>query len=277
MTKAVRSRVKFTKSIDGSVVKNRTVLITGGASGIGAGFAKALAKNGAIVTIADFNADLGRQFTKDLESEGIEIRFVQADVTSWDSQIVAFKQCIATSPNGTIDIVIPCAGVAGHSILGVLHTPEDANGDPLPPPTSTLAVNTTGVFYTAHLALHYFEKTMGSGNTPSAEKQLVFVSSTIAYTAMPLMSDYTASKFAVRGLWKSIRGNADVLGIRTNLIAPSLTRTPFTKEMVPFLEAKGVKMASVQDCVDVLLRIVCDASVLGLGFYTCFTSRADRF
>lgn len=67
---AVSGRVDFTKSIDLSAVKGKTALITGGASGIGAGTVKALAAAGAHVTIADINAELGEELTAELKEAG---------------------------------------------------------------------------------------------------------------------------------------------------------------------------------------------------------------
>ena len=62
--------VDFSKSIDKTTIKGKTALVTGGASGIGAATAKALAEAGAIVTIADINAEAGEKYAQELGSNG---------------------------------------------------------------------------------------------------------------------------------------------------------------------------------------------------------------
>lgn len=64
--------VDFNKAIDKSNIKGKTALITGGASGIGAGATKALAEAGAYVTIADLNAEGGEKFAGELSNKGLK-------------------------------------------------------------------------------------------------------------------------------------------------------------------------------------------------------------
>lgn len=198
------------------------------------------------------------------------VQLVHTDVTSFDSQLSAFKAAIAFSPHGSIDIVIPCAGVSGVALTPWIEGPHRAaeTGDVLPAPMSAISVNLIGVWYTTQLALHFFHETVSSS---SNSKQIVFLSSMAAYGPIPLGCDYTMSKYGVRGLWKSLRDATDIFGegkprLRVNMIAPSLVSTKlvsiFEKEAV----AAGVPAASVDDVTRGLMRIITDEKVNGEHF-----------
>jgi NAD(P)-dependent dehydrogenase (short-subunit alcohol dehydrogenase family) len=63
--------VDFSKSVDISNVKGKTALVTGGASGIGAATAKALAQAGAHVIVTDINKESGENYAESLANEGL--------------------------------------------------------------------------------------------------------------------------------------------------------------------------------------------------------------
>lgn len=185
-------------------------------------------------------------------------------MTSWNSQVACFKSCVSSSPQHTVDIVILCAGLTGNSIF---HSPvfssQDLSKDPLPPSPALINVSLLGVWYSTNLALHYFKATGSAEDLKAARKQIVFISSGIGYRPIPLFSDYTAVKFGVRGLWKSLRETPEMTGMRTNLIAPGLARTPMTEGLVPVFEASGCTMLDVRDVVDAIMRVVADGSIKG--------------
>lgn len=62
--------VDFSKAIDTSRVKDKAALVTGGASGMGAGIVEALAQAGAYVTILDLNNEAGEKYARDLTAKG---------------------------------------------------------------------------------------------------------------------------------------------------------------------------------------------------------------
>lgn len=193
------------------------------------------------------------------------VQFAKADVTDWQSQVDAYKKCIRNSPNKTVDIVIAAAGLNGCSIFHdntFLH--EGQTEDPAPPNLNVLEVNLTGAYYTACLAVHYFRQTAKSEDDfLKAEKQLVLIASNIAYYPVPLFSNYSASKAGVRALWVSLRSHPHLTGMRTNLLAPHIVRTPMTKDFQPMLDKHGIAMVELSEVVDVLIRFVCDDSIKG--------------
>jgi len=186
---------------------------------------------------------------------------MQVDTTSWEAQLAAFKETLAWS-SSRLDMVIPSAGVSG--VLGKEYftnlTPTD---DPPKPSTIALDVNLTGVYYTALLAIHYFNARV---TDESFKPQLCFISSLAGYGDLPFSADYSATKWGVRGIWRSLRGPRGVNslgGIQANLIAPTFLRTAMTASFVEQLEQAGAKVGEVGDAVEGVLRAVADDEVDG--------------
>lgn len=188
-------------------------------------------------------------------------------MTDWSSQVNAFKTAVEFSPSKTIDLVIPNAGLAsGGNWLWLAETPVDSNGDPTPPPTKIVDVNYMAVYNTAHLAIYYFKTHLGTDLSYS--KQIIFVSSMAGYTSMHGVMDYGSSKWAVRGLFRTLKDMPLFLGegmpkFRVNLIAPGWVRTAMTAAIVDRLQESGQTVAEVSDVVHVALRMAVDDDVQG--------------
>jgi NAD(P)-dependent dehydrogenase (short-subunit alcohol dehydrogenase family) len=90
-------------------VEGYGVLVTGGASGIGLGFAEAMASNGARVTILDVNPQALECETKRLQSEGFDIRGRVVDVTDHNALDAAIDE--AAVAYGRLDVVFANAGI----------------------------------------------------------------------------------------------------------------------------------------------------------------------
>lgn len=256
--------------IDISGLKGRSVLITGGASGLGRDTAKAFAVAGAYVTIADIQS--AGEFVKELSDSGHHVQTVHCDASDWESQVEAFKKAINFSPNGTIDIVALFAGVdnVGHLVDQVNSTEVSLKEDPAPPSTLSLEVNTKGSFYSTYLALHYFRLKSQADEGTSGAKSIIFVASLAGYIDDTHNSSYTASKFGVRGIFRAVRQRAFTdIGVRCNLIAPWAIVTPMTKPLLAMMsqmgieEGKGITFAKAETCVEAVGRCAVDKSLSG--------------
>jgi hypothetical protein len=95
----------FSKTYDASWVKDKVILITGGASGFGAGFVRKWASNGATVIVGDINVKNGLATCRDINKDvgGERVHFVHCDVTDWQSQVDLFKEAVKLSPHGGLD------------------------------------------------------------------------------------------------------------------------------------------------------------------------------
>lgn len=254
------------RPIDLSSLKDKSVLVTGGVSGIGALVAEEFAIQGAHVTVADINEKQGKAFVEDLGHKGTEINFVATDVTDWNSQVQAFKSAIKHSGHDGIDIVVAAAGVGGAPFISAEEEPPSLDKDPPQPPRAApiFDVNAKGVLFTSKLAQHYFglPRTNGDGESDNFRKSLILISSLAGYLELNF-ADYTASKWAVRGLFRSIRSKMEDLGYRTNLIAPWVMDTPMSKPLADLCREHGFPVGDANDVARTVVRCAADDSICG--------------
>ena len=151
-------RTDFNKPLDYTVVKGRTALVQDGASGLGYGIAEALAENGAKVAICDENVENGDKVVADLTSKGYRVSFFKTDATNWDSVLASFKAALEWSGD-QLDIVVTSPGIVTNNLMmSILPKHTSPDGDPPKPPTKVFEVDLIGVYYTASLALFYFNQ-----------------------------------------------------------------------------------------------------------------------
>ncbi|KAI9373000.1 hypothetical protein BJX61DRAFT_542198 [Aspergillus egyptiacus] len=257
---------------DLSRLNGKSALITGGASGLGLATARKWAEAGVYVTIADI------QPLKSPIQPGLahRVHYVHCDVTSWDSQVAAFKSALRFSPSGSLDIVACFAGTAlapGNQIDHVLAAGiPSLEVDPPRPSASVhnIEVNLLGSYFTSWLGL-YYQRMPGTGSDPqlSRDKSLLFCASIAAYMDSPKASTYPASKFGVRGLFRSTRAQTQQLGVRCNLLAPWFFDSPLIAPIKNAMAARGVDMSkvlaftTVDACVDAATYCVANPEMHG--------------
>jgi 5'-hydroxyaverantin dehydrogenase len=149
--------------------------------------------------------------------------FVSLDVTSWPSQVQAFKAAVSFPPTKTLDIVFLNAGIA------VPTTIDGAANDPsVEPADPALKVYDVNLVRGVALALHYFA--LPSSPAPSSsptnvasksKKAIILTGSLASYLASPTSETYGSSKFGVRGLFKGLRNSLSSRGVRINMVAPT--------------------------------------------------------
>jgi 5'-hydroxyaverantin dehydrogenase len=218
--------------LDVSSLKGRSVLITGGAAGIGLSCATKIAEAGALVTISDLNQANGEKAARQLSSAGLSVQFVQCDVRSYSAQVEMYKQAI-TFGGGKIDIVMPNAGVVAETNLFDMaaETAPSLDGPPPPEPAySGCNINLEAVYNTCFLAMHYFR--LGRDAADTYKPSIVLISSLAGYVGYPSSSTYSMSKFGVRGLFYGIRDRAsrESPAVRINLVAPWYIETAMTAD-----------------------------------------------
>jgi 3-oxoacyl-[acyl-carrier protein] reductase len=183
----------------------RTAIVTGGASGIGAGIAARLASEGAEISLWDFNAEA-------LSRSGAA-HTVVLDVTDADAVHRAAETTEAAL--GKIDILVASAGITGPN-----HTVWDY---PVAQWDRVIDVNLKGVFYCNRAVVPLMQR--------SGYGRIVNIASIAGKEGNPNASAYSASKAGVIGLTKSLGKELADTAIRVNCVTPAAVRTPLFAQM----------------------------------------------
>ncbi|AFP31512.1 SDR family NAD(P)-dependent oxidoreductase [Marinobacter sp. BSs20148] len=197
--------------------QNVAAIVTGGASGLGEGAARALAAAGCKVAIFDLQKERGEAVAKELG--GI---FVECDVSSAASAEAAFAK--ANEAHGFCGVAVNCAGVAtAGKILGregVL---------PLENFSKVVQVNLIGTFNILRLAAA--EMAQREPNADGERGVIINTASIAAYEGQVGQAAYSASKGGVVALTLQAARELAREGIRVNTIAPGLFMTPMIAGM----------------------------------------------
>jgi meso-butanediol dehydrogenase/(S,S)-butanediol dehydrogenase/diacetyl reductase len=187
-------------------LKNKRVLITGGASGIGAATAARFLEEGSSVVVLDRDAK-GR---KQIEAKLLSLAgTVDADVSNLKQVEAAFAEAVRLM--GGVDVMINNAGISiRHNFLEI--TPEEWD--------KIIAVNLTGVFYMAQTAAKHMWH-QGSG-------VILQTASTNGLVGQPYYADYNATKAGVIELTKSMALEL-APKIRVCAVAPGYVLTPMQR------------------------------------------------
>jgi len=184
----------------------RSVLVTGGASGIGAAAARLRAAKGARVTIADRDEPLGHALAEDLSKSGAA-QFVQCDVA--DEESVRAAVAAAVAAYGKLDGAINCAGVP--QAAKPVHEVSAAEWD------FCVGINLRGMFLCVK---HEVAAMLGNGGA------IVAISSAAAEKGLFNSADYCASKAGILGLVRAAAVDCAERNIRVNALLPGATATP---------------------------------------------------
>lgn len=200
-------------------ISGHTFFITGGASGLGAATAQALAHAGANIVIADLSEQAAQ---RGVRAGGTRPLFVRADVT--DETQVAAAVDRALSRFGALHGAINCAGIAiGERLLG-RNGPHRLDSF-----ARTVQVNLTGTFNVMRLAASAMEK-----NEPEADGErgvIINTASIAAFDGQIGQAAYSASKAGVAGMTLPAARELARVGIRVMTIAPGIFETPMMAGM----------------------------------------------
>lgn len=192
-------------------LKDRTAIVTGAASGFGAGIAKKFIAEGANVVIADINGEAAADYASGLGSQATAV----TTNVSQDAEVAALIKSACNS-YGTIDIVVNNAGIT--------HLPMPMEEVSESDFDQVLAVNAKSVFLTAKYVVPLM-RNQGFGC-------ILNVASTAGVSPRPGLSWYNASKGWMITATRSMAVELAPLGIRVNAINPVAGETPLLKSFM---------------------------------------------
>lgn len=234
-------------------LSGRVAFITGASGGLGAQFARTLARAGAAVVLASRRVDKLKELRAIIDGEGGDARVIELDVTDHDS----IKSAVAHAETevGSIDILVNNSGVSTTQRLQDV-SPEDYD--------FMFDTNTKGAFFVAQeVGKRMLARAQGAAPGNYTGGRIINVASMAGLRVIPQIGVYCMSKAAVIQMTKAMALEWGKYGINVNAICPGYIDTEINhhhwqteagRKLVQMLPRKRV--GSPQD-LDVLLVTLC--------------------
>jgi NAD(P)-dependent dehydrogenase (short-subunit alcohol dehydrogenase family) len=190
--------------------ENRVVVVTGGATGIGAASARAFAREGAHVTILDVNAEDGEATAREIEDSAGSARFRTVDVTDEGAVKGAVEEAVADF--GRLDVMHANAGIEWTKTIAETTLEEWRR---------VIDVNLTGIYLACRYAMIWMVAQGGGA--------IVITSSPHALVTSPDSGAYAASKGGVSALMRALALEGATKNVRVNALLPGAIDTPMVR------------------------------------------------
>ncbi|MDQ3687964.1 MAG: SDR family oxidoreductase [Acidobacteriota bacterium] len=197
------------------LLKDKVAIVTGAARGIGLATAERLAREGAAVVLADYDAEEVERAAASLEAKELRVAAQRCDV----SRREAVREMVraAEESYGKVDILVNNAGIAGRAAPLEEITDEDWK--------VMMDVDLKSVFLCCQAVMPGMKR-RGYG-------RIVNVASIAGKEGNPNMIPYSTAKAGVIGLTKALAKEVASLGIYVNAIAPAVIETPILQQLTP--------------------------------------------
>ncbi|MFL2574461.1 MAG: 3-oxoacyl-[acyl-carrier-protein] reductase [Flavobacteriales bacterium] len=196
-----------------NLLKNKSVIITGGSRGIGKAIAEKFAQNGANLAITCIKiTDEALELVKNIESLGVKAKVYESDASDFESAIKLAENVF--NDFGSIDVLVNNAGITKDNLL-LRMSEEDFN--------DVMKVNMNSVFNNTKAVLRQMLKQKNGS--------IINLSSVVGVKGNAGQSNYSSSKAAILGFTKSVALELGSRNIRCNAIAPGFIETEMTKAL----------------------------------------------
>lgn len=221
------------------LLKDKSCLVTGAGSGIGRELAQAFAREGAVVGVADLDADTAQDTASMIQDSGGQALALALDVTDETAVDAAVDQLVAHC--GGIDVLVSNAGIQHIAALTELRYADWQR---------VLRVHLDGSFLTSRACLRHM-RLQGRGGS------ILLMGSVHSKLASPLKAPYVTAKHGLIGLGRAIAREGAAFGVRANVICPGFVRTPLVDRQIPqqaaelgLSEEDVVRQIMLKDTVD---------------------------
>lgn len=202
-------------------IKDKVIVITGGASGLGLATTRYMIEHGAKVAILDLNEEVGNTVVNELGAD--KALFARTDVSNEESVQASVDATMAKF--GAIHVCINCAAIpVPVKVLG-----KEGKATPLAKFAQATAVNLNGTFNVMSKCVEQMAK-----NAPEAGEErgvVINISSGAAFDAQIGQVAYAATKAGVIGINSPAARELGAIGVRVNAIAPGLFMTPMVQSL----------------------------------------------
>ena len=206
-------------------LKEKIILVTGGAKGIGAAIVNAAAAEGAVPVFLDRDVDAGAQLEKSLRNSGAKIEFIAGEITAPQTCEKTVNKVLQRF--GRLDALVNNVG-ANDNVGLERGTPEKF--------IASLELNLLHYYAMAHFALPALKDSRGC---------IVNISSKTAVTGQGGTSGYVAAKAAILGLTREWAAELLPAGIRVNAVVPAEVMTPLYQQWVSGFANPDEKLARI--------------------------------
>jgi 3-hydroxybutyrate dehydrogenase len=240
-----------------TMLKGKTALVTGSTSGIGLAYARALAAEGANITINGFGdaAAIEKERAGIEKDFGVKASYSPADMTKAGE--IADMVRTTEKTFGSVDILINNAGIQHVAPIEEF---------PIEKWNQIIAINLSSAFHTIRAAV--------PGMKSRKWGRIINTASAHSLVASPFKSAYVSAKHGLAGLTKTVALEVATFGITANCISPGYVWTPLVEQQIPdTMKARGMTAEQVKR--DVLLaaqptkEFVTVEEVAALAVYLC--------
>ena len=236
-------------------MKNKVVIVTGSASGIGAATALLFGKEGASVIVSDLQEEKGREVVKQIERAGGKASFFKADVSKAEDNEALVNFAVETY--GKLDVAVNNAGIGGEANKIADMSLEGWH--------KVISINLDSIFYGLKFQIPAMQKNGGGS--------IVNISSILGSVGFMGSAAYVAAKHGILGITKTAALEYSSEKIRINAVGPAFIDTPLLDQLDEEVKQQLIDMHPIgrfgksEEVAEIILWLGSDKASFATGAY----------